>query len=104
MPNTMSQGAMANVLGRHPELLYAPIEIKGDAEVHALSRCQMILTEAKKRSQAEFVEAMAKTGLTLEQLRQIEEKHPKVKKATYRIPHMGYASMASNYALHLASL
>jgi len=27
--------------------LYAPIEIKGDAEVHALSRCQMILTEAK---------------------------------------------------------
>ena len=49
MPNTMSQGAMANVLGRHPDLLYAPIEIKGDAEVHALSRCQMILTEAKKR-------------------------------------------------------
>jgi hypothetical protein len=47
---------------------------------------------------------MAKTGLTLEQLRQIEEKHPKVKKATYPIPHMGYASMASNYALHLASL
>ena len=89
MPNTMSQGAMANVLGRHPDLLYAPIEIKGDAEVHALSRCQMILTEAKKRSQSEFVEAMAKTGLTLEKIRQIEEKNPKVKKATYRIPHYG---------------
>src|SRR6266404_3591014 len=65
MPNTMSQGAMANVQGRYPELLYAPIEIKGDAEVHALSRCQMILTEAKKRAQSEFVEAMAKTGMTL---------------------------------------
>ncbi len=91
MPNTMSQGAMANVLGRHPDLLYAPIEIKGDAEVHALSRCQMILTEAKKRAQSEFVEAMAKTGMTLEKLRQIEEKHPKVKKATYPVPHMGYA-------------
>jgi len=50
MPNTMSRGAMANVLGKHPNLLYAPIEIKGDAEVHALSRCQMILTEAKKRA------------------------------------------------------
>jgi predicted nucleotide-binding protein (sugar kinase/HSP70/actin superfamily) len=104
MPNTMSQGAMANVLGRHPDLLYAPIEIKGDAEVHALSRCQMILTEAKKRSQSEFVEAMAKTGLTLEKIRQIEDKNPKVKKATYRIPHHGYASTAANYALHLASL
>jgi predicted nucleotide-binding protein (sugar kinase/HSP70/actin superfamily) len=33
MPNTMSVGAMAAVLGRHPDLLYAPLEIKGDAEV-----------------------------------------------------------------------
>ena len=51
MPNTMSIGAMAAVLGKYPDLLYAPLEIKGDAEVHALSRCQMILTEAKKRAQ-----------------------------------------------------
>ena len=50
MPNTMSIGAMAGVVGKHPDLLYAPLEIKGDAEVHALSRCQMILTEAKKRA------------------------------------------------------
>ena len=87
MPNTMSQGAMANVQGRYPDLLYAPIEIKGDAEVHALSRCQMILTEAKKRAQSEFVEAMAKTGMTIEKIREIEEKRPEVKKATYPIPH-----------------
>jgi predicted nucleotide-binding protein (sugar kinase/HSP70/actin superfamily) len=102
MPNTMSQGAMANVLGKHPNLLYAPIEIKGDAEVHALSRCQMILTEAKKRAQSEFVEAMAKTGMTLEKIRQVEAKRPEVKRATYRVPHLGYASTAANYVLHLA--
>ena len=102
MPNTMSQGAMANVLGKHPNLLYAPIEIKGDAEVHALSRCQMILTEAKKRAHSEFVEAMAKTGMTLEKIRQMEEKRPEVKRATYRVPHLGYASTAANYVLHLA--
>ena len=51
MPNTMSVGAMAGVIGKYPDLLYAPLEIKGDAEVHALSRCQMILTEARKRAQ-----------------------------------------------------
>ena len=102
MPNTMSVGAMANVQGRYPDLLYAPIEIKGDAEVHALSRCQMILTEAKKRSQSEFVEAMAKTRLTPEKIRQIEEKRPELKRATYRVPHLGYASTAANYVLHLA--
>ena len=66
MPNTMSIGAMAGVIGKHPDLLYAPIEIKGDAEVHALSRCQMILTEAKKRADREYVEAMEKTSLTPE--------------------------------------
>ena len=67
MPNTMSQGAMANVLGRHPDLLYAPIEIKGDAEVHrAIPLPDDPGTEAKKRSQSEFVEAMTKTGMTLE--------------------------------------
>ncbi len=64
----------------------------------------MILTEAKKRAQSEFVDAMAKTGLSLDKLREIEAKNPKVRKATYRIPHYGYASTACNYAMHLASL
>src|SRR5215471_2985532 len=66
LPNTMSIGAMAQVLGQYPGLLYAPIEVKGDAEVHALSRCQMILTEAKKRAQSDFDQAMRETGLTME--------------------------------------
>jgi predicted nucleotide-binding protein (sugar kinase/HSP70/actin superfamily) len=102
MPNTMSIGAMANVLGRYPDLLYAPIEIKGDAEVHALSRCQMILTEAKKRAQSDFAEVLAKTGLTVEAIRRYEQRHPEVKSATYRVPHLGYAGTAANYAAHLA--
>ncbi len=102
MPNTMSVGAMANVLGRYPDLLYAPIEVKGDAEVHALSRCQMILTEAKKRSQSDFEEVLQRTGLSLEALRRIEARHPELCRATTRIPHAGYAGTAANYALHLA--
>ncbi len=71
MPNTMSIGAMAGVIGKHPDLLYAPIEVKGDAEVHALSRCQMILTEAKKRAVREYVEAMERTGLTPEDAKKL---------------------------------
>jgi predicted nucleotide-binding protein (sugar kinase/HSP70/actin superfamily) len=102
MPNTMSQGAMANVQGRYPDLLYAPIEIKGDAEVHALSRCQMILTEAKKRAHAEFEAVMEKTGLTEKAIRAYEEKHPETRQATYYIPHRAYAGGAANYVAHLA--
>src|SRR5262249_31403068 len=81
MPNTMSIGAMAAVIGKYPDLLYAPLEIKGDAEVHALSRCQMILTEAKKRAQKEYEEALARTGKTVEQLK--ERETPEMRRATY---------------------
>ncbi|HEY2383519.1 MAG TPA: hypothetical protein VGK48_20285 [Terriglobia bacterium] len=103
MPNTMSIGAMANVLGKYPDLLYAPIEVKGDSDVHALSRCQMILTEAKRRAQTEFDDALRSTGLTIDKIRQYEVEHPELRKATYRVPHQGRAGSAANYVLHLAS-
>ncbi len=102
MPNTMSIGAMAGVIGRHPDLLYAPIEVKGDAEVHALSRCQMILTEAKKRAIREYVAAMTTTGLTPETAKPLLDRRPVMNRATYRVPHLGAAGMAANTLLHLA--
>lgn len=102
MPNTMSVGAMAGVVGKHPDLLYAPLEIKGDAEVHALSRCQMILTEAKKRSQLEFEEVLKKTGLTVEQAAEAYRRQTKKHQATYRLPHRGVAGTAANMVLDLA--
>lgn len=104
MPNTMSVGAMAGVLGKHPDLLYAPIEIKGDAEVHALSRCQMILTEARRRAQREYDAVLQRIGLTEAQLREIAARHPGLNRATAAIPHHGVTGSAANFALHLASL
>jgi hypothetical protein len=91
---------MAAVTGRHPDLLYAPLEIKGDAEVHALSRCQMILTEARKRAMREFDEVMERVGLTVDQLK--ERETAGMRRATYRVPHGGAVGTAANYALHLA--
>lgn len=103
MPNTMSIGSMANVLGKYPDLLYAPIEVKGDSEVHALSRCQMILTEAKKRAKSEFEAVLKKTGLTVDAIRKYEMSHPELRRATYKVPHHGCAGTAANYVLHLAN-
>ncbi|MFN3477384.1 MAG: hypothetical protein ACK4Z6_07545, partial [Candidatus Methylomirabilales bacterium] len=101
MPNTMSMGAMAGVLGKYPDLLYAPLEIKGDAEVHALSRCQMVLTEARKRAQREFEEVLDRTGLTPEEARAYLDAHREMRKATFRIPHYGVVGTAANLILHL---
>ncbi len=104
MPNTMSIGSMAAVQGKYPDLLYAPIEIKGDAEVHALSRCQMILTEAKKKASREFEETLEKTGMTVAKVRDCEKRFPELLRAGYRIPHDGVAGTAANYVRHLATL
>ena len=103
MPNTMSVGAMAAVIGKHPDLLYAPLEIKGDAEVHALSRCQMILTEAKKRAQREYERVLERTGLDEAALRAAVDARPELKRATTRVPHYGVAGSAANIALHIAA-
>jgi len=102
MPNTMSIGAMAAVAGKFPDLLYAPLEIKGDAEVHALSRCQMILTEAKRRAQKEFDDVLKLNGLTPERARELLDTHPEMKRATYKIPRLGASGTAANLVLHLA--
>lgn len=103
MPNTMSVGAMAGVLGRYPDLLYAPLEIKGDAEVHALSRCQMVLTEARKRAQREFEETLERYGLTMEEVATYLEAHPEMKRATYRVPRSGLVGTAANLVAHVGA-
>jgi predicted nucleotide-binding protein (sugar kinase/HSP70/actin superfamily) len=102
MPNTMSVGAMGAVTGKYPDLLYAPLEIKGDAEVHALSRCQMILTEAKKRAQREYAEVLERTGLTESSLKEAVERRPELRRATFRVPRYGVSGTAANVALHVA--
>jgi predicted nucleotide-binding protein (sugar kinase/HSP70/actin superfamily) len=105
MPNTMSIGAMAGVLGKYPDLLYAPLEIKGDAEVHALSRCQMILTEARKQAQREFDETVQRSGLPIDEVRAYLDAHPAMKCATYHVPHSGTVTgTAANMVLHVADL
>jgi predicted nucleotide-binding protein (sugar kinase/HSP70/actin superfamily) len=102
LPNTMSIGAMAGVLGKHPDLLYAPLEIKGDAEIHALSRCQMVLTDAKKRAQEEFAAALAASGLTIASARARLDAKPRMKKATYRVPRHGWVGTGANLLSQLA--
>jgi hypothetical protein len=91
------------VIGKYPDLLYAPLEIKGDAEVHALSRCQMILTEAKKRAQREFEQVLERTDLSTIDLRAAVEADPRLKRATYRVPRYGVAGTAANLALHISA-
>jgi predicted nucleotide-binding protein (sugar kinase/HSP70/actin superfamily) len=102
LPNTMSVGAMAGVLGDYPDLLYAPLEIKGDAEVHALSRCQMVLTEAKTRARDEFEAALEQAELTLDEARDRLDARPDLKRATTPVPRHGRVGIGANLVTELA--
>ncbi len=103
LPNTMSIGAMAAVQGRYPDMLYAPIEVKGDSDVHALSRCQMVLADAKIRAQEEFESALAAAGLTADEARRRAKEHPKVNTPFWKVPHRGAVGTASNVVLELGN-
>ncbi|NOE36106.1 hypothetical protein [Ruegeria sp. HKCCD7318] len=103
LPNTMSIGAMAAVQGKYPDMLYAPIEVKGDSDVHALSRCQMVLADAKNRAQEEFRSALAAAGLTLEEARKRAREHPKVNLPFWKVPHRGAVGTASNVVLEIGN-
>jgi hypothetical protein len=62
----------------------------------------MILTEAKRRAQWEFKEALERTGLTLDAVHDYAKRHPELRRAGYKVPHKGYSGSAANYVLHLA--
>ena len=63
----------------------------------------MALGEAKNKAKKEFAEALAKTGLTLDQCRAWVAQHPETRKPLYQVPHAkGYIGLAANFVLHIA--
>lgn len=104
LPNTQSIGAMSEVVGRHPDMLYAPVEIKGDAAVHALSRVQMVLSEAKLRAKKEVEDTLASSGLSMQQVKEYVEAHPSLQRATTLIPRTpGLTAEASHLIRYVAA-
>jgi predicted nucleotide-binding protein (sugar kinase/HSP70/actin superfamily) len=103
MPSTQSDGAQAAVVSKYKDIIYLPIETSGEGEINAHSRVQMALGEAKNKAKREFAEALEKTGLSLDELRQFQEEHPETKRPMYEVPHTkGVVGVAANFAFHVA--
>lgn len=103
MPSSQSDGAQSAVVNRFKDMIYLPIETSGEGEVNAHSRVQMALGEAKVKAKAEFEQALAQTGKTLEQIRAYVAEHPELKRPFYRVPHReGVTGTAANFVLHVS--
>jgi hypothetical protein len=105
MPSTQSDGAQAAVIDKYPDMIYIPIETSGEGSISALSRVQMALGEAKEKCRSEFQQALARTGYSLDQIRQYVARHRNLRRPVQKIPHgSGALSTAARFCLHVARI
>ena len=105
MPSTQSDGAQSAVVSRFKDIIFLPIETAGDGEIHARSRVQMALADAKALARREFNASLAATGKRLEDIRAYVAEHRDLRRALYAVPHHpGVAGSAANFVLHVSDL
>lgn len=102
MPSSgVSDGVQSYVTGKHPELIFCPIETTGDGKVNVQSRVQMMLFKAHERARAEFEKALADSGLTLDEARALAKKDPRATSAIHHPKHR-LTGTGANQVLELA--
>jgi len=104
LPSQQSDAVQASLVEREPEMVFVSIETAGDGEIHAYSRVQMALADARARARDELENAFRSTRLSVEQVREFLTASPEVANALYRIPRRaGVASAAANLVFDVAA-
>jgi predicted nucleotide-binding protein (sugar kinase/HSP70/actin superfamily) len=105
MPSTQSDGAQAAVISNYADMIFLPIETSGEGDINAHSRTQMALGEAKFKCKAEFAAAVARTGYTIDQVRQYVAEHRELRRPLRHVPHeKGVIGRAANFVIHVGKL
>lgn len=105
MPSTQSDGVQSTVAAKVKNVLFLPIETAAEGELHAHSRVQMVLVEARERAEEEFDRALASTGRKLNEIRRYVEDHPDLRNPFHHVPpNPGVAGVAANFVLHVSRL
>jgi predicted nucleotide-binding protein (sugar kinase/HSP70/actin superfamily) len=90
MPSSsVSDGVQSLITEKYPGTIFCAVETSGDGAVNFQSRVQMYLFKAKQVAQAEMDDALAKTNLSIEQVRDFLAKNPRFANALHRAPHGG---------------
>ncbi len=105
MPSAQSDGVQSAVVNRFRDMIFLPIETSGEGEINAHSRMQMALGEAKIKAKAEFEQALAATGKTLDEIKAYASEHRQLRSPLYSIPRRrGVAGVAANFVLHVSKV
>jgi hypothetical protein len=105
LPSVQSDGVQASLVERFPDVNFLPIETSGDGEIHAYSRVQMALSEAKAKAATEFDQALEVAHHSLDDIRSFVSEHPVLRHPLHPIPcRSGIASTAANFLLYVDRL
>jgi hypothetical protein len=105
LPSVQSDAVQASLIERFPEVSFLPIETSADGEIHAYSRVQMALSEARAKASREFERALRSAQHSLEDIRCFVAEHAELRHPLYPIPrHPGIVSTAANFLLHADQL
>jgi predicted nucleotide-binding protein (sugar kinase/HSP70/actin superfamily) len=105
LPSVQSDAVQASLIEKFPEVSFLPIETSADGEIHAYSRVQMALSEARAKASLEFERVLKSARHSLEDIRSFIGEHAELRHALYPIPrHPGIVSTAANFLLHADQL
>ena len=100
LPSVQSDAVQAALVERFPEVNFLSVETSADGAIHAYSRVQMALAEARTRTEAEFELTLGKIRHSLAEIRAYVALHRELRDPLLRIPrHPGIISTAANFLL-----
>jgi predicted nucleotide-binding protein (sugar kinase/HSP70/actin superfamily) len=101
LPSVQSDAVQASLVEKFPEVSFLPIETSADGEIHAYSRVQMALSEARAKAMLEFEHALKTAHHSLEEIRAFVAAHRELRSPLSSIPRQpGVVSTAANFLLY----
>ncbi len=101
LPSVQSDAVQASLVERFPEVSFLPVETSADGEIHAYSRAQMALSEARAKALSEFEQVLGSTRRSIEEIREFVAETPELRHPLHPVPRTsGVVSTAANFVLY----
>jgi hypothetical protein len=105
LPSLQSDAVQAGLAERFPEMIFLSVETSAEGEIHAYSRVQMALAEARVKAQEEFSSAQHRARRPLAEIRRFVDEHPELRSPLLKIRRRpGVISTAANFMLDVDEL
>jgi predicted nucleotide-binding protein (sugar kinase/HSP70/actin superfamily) len=105
LPSVQSDGVQAALVERFPEVSFLPVETSAEGEIHAYSRVQMALSEARAKAVEEFERVLHIVRHPLDEIRSFVGEHADLRHPLHPIPrYAGITSTAANFLIYADQL